>query len=504
MVDKIDSNSTGLSYAEETAPKTLSGSDIWYPLEPNSYDDFGPEYTKIPRRPIGPSRSKRKGVTAGLEAKAGWNQDLTFSNLTRLLQGFFFADIREKHTTKPMNSPQIDIDTIATSDDSYAVASGMPAFAEGDLVYVTGATIAGNNGLKVVASQTSTKVLVTTNLTDESPANNTVVIKKVGYQFDVSTVDVTMNGNYMRLTRVSGAVDYTLLGLIVGEWIHIGGAAGTNYANNVGFARVRSTHASYIEFDKTTFTPTAETGTGDTINIFMGDIIRNEIDPDDIIARSYQIERTLGDDGVDIQAEYVTGAYANELTISFPEEDKVNVDLSFMALGHEKNTGTMDVKAGTHIDADLEEAFNTTVDTTRFRMSVDNGDGSFTPLFSYATEAEITIANNVSINKALTVFGGFEATPGLFEVGGDINAYFTSVSAVQAVEDNSDIAMDIWIIRDNKCLMFDIPLLTLGDGKLKVEIDTPVMLPLSNEASESEAGPSLQFQSFAYVPDSAI
>jgi len=507
MVDKIDSNSTGLRYALESAPKVLIGSPVWYPLEPNSYDSFGPEYNKISRRPINASRQRRKGVLAGLEASGGWNQDLTFTNLTRLLQGFFFANIHEKLTTKPLNGTQIDIDTVAALDDSYAVAAGMPAFIADDILSVSGSGITGNNGVKVVsANATGTKVTVLQALTDESPANNAIVIQRVGHRFASATLDVVIGPNGLpRLSRASGVVDYTTLGLTVGEWIFIGGDdANDRFANNVGFGRISSIAAGYIELDKTTFTPTAETGTGKTVHIYFGDFIKNESDPNLILQKSYQVERTLGNDGVGVQSEYLVGAFPNELTINIPEEDKINVDLSFISLGHEKYTGTVGVKAGSRPVGTLEEAYNTTVDTTRFRLSTNNDSSSvYTPLFTYATEATITINNNVSPNKAISVLGGFNATAGLFEVGGDIKAYFSTVEAIQAIEDNDNVSLDVWIQRENKGLMFDIGLLTLADGKLDVALDEPVTVPLTSEAAENKFNATLLFGSFAYLPNIA-
>ena len=41
MANKIDSNVTGLAFAEETSPKVLDANPVFYQLEPNSYDDFG-------------------------------------------------------------------------------------------------------------------------------------------------------------------------------------------------------------------------------------------------------------------------------------------------------------------------------------------------------------------------------------------------------------------------------------------------------------------------------
>jgi hypothetical protein len=106
----------------------------------------------------------------------------------------------------------------------------------------------------------------------------------------------------------------------------------------------------------------------------------------------------------------------------------------------------------------------------------------------------------VTANKAITVFGGFNATAGLFEVGGDINAYFADISSVQAIQDNKTVTLDIWIQRGTETVMFDIPTLTLNDGQLKVEIDAPVMLPMTNEAAESAFNSTLLFNWFHALP----
>lgn len=170
MASKIDSNFTGLRYAEESSIKVLPTNPTWYPLEPNSYKDFGGQVTLLARDVINPSRQRKKGVITDLDASGGFTQDLTQSNLVRLLQGFFFANIREKVTNQPMNAAAVPITGIDGTTKTYTLSGGVigNGFAAGDLLFASGFNVPSNNGLKTVASSTAVTVVVTEALTTEA------------------------------------------------------------------------------------------------------------------------------------------------------------------------------------------------------------------------------------------------------------------------------------------------------------------------------------------------
>lgn len=507
MTNKIDSNITGLAFAEESALKTLPGSPVWYGLEPNSYSDMGGELSTVARSPIDPSRQNKKGTITDLDASGGFNIDYTKSNLKRLLQGFFFADARELPTTKPLNGTAVAITGATAADDRYAAASGLSIFAAGQMVFASGFGNSANNGLKVVVSSAAGYVEVGDGLTDEASPPAAATLECVGFQFASADVAVNVTGGVVSLTCTAG--DFTAVpGMIPGAWVFIGGdGASTRFANNVGYARVKSVAAKALVFDDTTFTAATEAGTGKTIQLFTGTIIKNEKTAGLIKRRTFQIERTLGFGPTSTQAEYLEGAVANEFTLNVPQADKLNCDLSFIACDNTHRSGEPgdEIKSGTRVSALGEDAYNTSRDIYRIKMAVvDPANSNPTALFGYVSEATVSINNNISPNKAVGILGAFDTSAGNFEVAGSVTAYFTTVSAVKAVRANADVGMSVIGASKNSGFVFDIPLMSLGGGRLNVEKDAPITVPLEPSGAENANGYTMLYETFPYLPNLAM
>jgi hypothetical protein len=506
MANKQDSNQTGLRYAQEASLKVLPGTPVWKQFEPNSYGDFGGSTTKTARNPINAGRQRKKGVTTDLDASGSFNQDLTMENTADVLQGFFFADAREKPSTMPLNGSATVVITSASTGaaNDYNAAAGLGVFKVGAIVLAAGFGPAANNGIKDVTAVAAAKVTVSQALTAEAAPPATAKLDTVGHTFGAAEMAIVMNGNLCRLT--SSVADMTTFGLIPGEWIYVGGdAAGSKFVNNQGFARIglAGVQAGYLEFDKTEWEPQAEAGAGISLKVYFGKVIRNEVGAL-IKKRSYQLERTLGNDANGEMSEYLVGATPNEFSVSIPKADKVTCDLSFVALDHEPRTGLDGVKAGDRPNLPATDAFNTSNMVSRIKMSlVSTTDSNVTPLFAYVDELSLSINNNVTLDKAVGVLGGFDTTAGNFDVDGNVTVFFADNVAVQAVRNNSDVTLDIILVEENRGLMIDIPLISLGDGRLNVEANQSIKLPLSTMAAESDFGNTALFQLFPYLPTAA-
>jgi hypothetical protein len=133
-------------------------------------------------------------------------------------------------------------------------------------------------------------------------------------------------------------------------------------------------------------------------------------------------------------------------------------------------------------------------------------------LFTYVTELTLNVNNNASPNKAVGTLGAFDVTLGTFEVSGSITAYFADVASVSAIRNNADVTLDVAIVNDFSTgatarktgIVWDIPLIALGDGRLEVTQDEAVTLPLDTQAAEYETfGHTMMMVEFDYLPDAA-
>lgn len=356
-------------------------------------------------------------------------------------------------------------------------------------------------------------VTVAEDLTTETPTGTATVVV-VGFQFASADATITATGGNFPVLGAT-AKNLTQLCLIPGEYLFLGGdAAATTFATaaDAGFARVRSITATAITFDKTAAAFVTDAGTGKTIQVFLGRVLKNETGTN-IVTRTYQIERTLGASNdtnpTELQAEYLEEAYANELAIVAAPAAKLLADMSFVASHYSTVSSGTALKAGTRPDLVDSDALNTANDITRIKLaSVVDGNAVPTALFAFATDLTITINNGVTPDKALGVLGANGVSIGDFAVSGSIDAYFADVASVEAVQQNSDITIEVHYVKANAGITMDLPLIALGDARLTVEKDKSIKIPLSMEAATAAAiDPDLNhtalFIFWDYLPDVA-
>ena len=605
-----DSNLTQLRVARETIGDigVLPANPTWYPLEPNSYSDFGAQVGTMARQPIAADRQLNRQAVVSLNAAAGYQTDLTPSLANdRILESVFAAHWRRK--TRPssvgavassstitlgaLNAEAItfrvtlsginagspfdvvggygdDVDDLGadmaallnadaalagitytpgtrallipggggnnTGDDTitadYRVggislirtamsitapgAAGAdrtivlagPAhfFKASDIIAVQGCVTAANNQGAVVTAITSLTDLLT--LTDIDPAvgdpgfvveaapPDTARVYRVGFQSAAGDVDVSVAGSVYTLT--STVLDFTSLGLIVGEWVFLGGdgalAKFLTTANN-GFARVRAVAANVLTLDKTQDTMATEANTTQLLHLYFGDFLRNEPDPADIVKRTLQFERDLGDPGF----EYAIGQVPSVMRVNLAANNKAMIDLTF--IGTDTETAAA-AKAGDRPDAVLASPFNTASDFSWLRLQRASNEAL---VEANLIEASLEINNNPGPVAALSSLGPIDVTLGFFQVTGRIVAVFTTTDAIDFVRDNIEATFAFGMVRENEGVLVDIPSMGLGDGRLSIAANQAITIPLAIQANKSAApfGYTMLWDKFWFLPDLA-
>lgn len=497
-MDHQSGNLTGLFEAEEASPGVLPAQPVWYEREPNSYSDFGGNYSMTTRKPIKKDRQFGKGDVSDNNPAAGYTEDLTPLNMRRKIQGFLFADAREKPSTRPMNAAAVPITSVDSATKQYRAASGLDRFKVGHLVLPYGFFAAANNVVTAVTAVTAGAVTVSgTPVNDAAPAA-TSGLEAVGFQYAAGVVALTLPQGRALLTMPAGVLTH---GLNLGEWIAVVGFA------NPFYGRVSNFTDTTIEFDKTTGVQVVDPGTGKTVSLYFGTVVRNEEDCTLIKTRSYTIERQFGCSGSG-QSTGVQGAQTNQLTVTIPTpgaDAKVTVEMTHIPLtSFERDTtqGTLTAASGTTLAALNEACFKPGLDVYRHKLAIiDELTLNPTALVAYNSEGTVVINNNLAGNKAIEAFGNSGVNVGEFSVSGTLNAYWTSVAATRAVRRGADCTWDLILTKSNKAVIFDIASLGLGNGRETVEANTPVKIPLETAAGKGKFGYTLLTTFLRYVPN---
>lgn len=501
--EKQDSNFIGFYIAREASMLKLPATPVFAEREPNSFADFGPEITKIARTPFDASRQRKKGTNSDRDVSGGWNEDLTQHNMQSDFEAFCFSNMRRKGVEA--------IVAVDATDDHFGVADEA-GFAVGDLIAARGLRNGRNNGVHRVTAVAAGKVTVATALVTEAPAiGSGAMFETAGHQFAAGDLSLSMTEDGGRAVLTSAAVDFRNFGLIEGEWLAVGGDAdATRFADVRPFyARINEITEDALFLDKTTTAIAEDDGAGKTVQVFFGYVIRNEPNPDDIVRHTHTIERTLGKDADGTQSEYLSGFVFNEMTWTSPLSNKVSVDITGIGLGAGRRKGIekpLSRQDGTVIaKAKDEDPFNTSRNVYRIRMAmIDPESLNPSPLFARCTEFTVRIANNVSAAKGQGTYGGFDTNVGIFEVSMTTTAYFSTVEAIDAIDNNEDVTYDAIYAKANEGIILDIPLLSAGGGRLNIEQNAAIMLPLTGDGAKSAFGHTFLINFFPYLPNALM
>jgi hypothetical protein len=375
-----------------------------------------------------------------------------------------------------VNTPTFDNDGTADSvvtdagtvAGTYAVVSGGAAVVVGHLVRATGFGQSANNQIFKATSSTGTTIVGGTGLVAETAPAATARLKVVGFQGASGDITATSTG------LASTTLDFTTLGLVVGQWLKIGGtAAGERFATAVlnDWVRVTAIAAHALTFDNLPVGWTTDTGTGKLLKVWFGDQIKNGVTQTTLTIEKGFLDQTT--------PTYITntGMVVDTLAVTITSKAKIVGVATFNGMGGGESTTTLSATPDA-VTTGLVMAANANVG----RLGV-NGSQLVGP--NWSKEVSFVVANNTRAIEAVDSTSPVAIVPGECKVTGKMSTYFGSDTELAAFYAGTTRPINCRVNKSNQALVFQVPRATYrgGGNPAATAKNTDVMADFDYQAS---------------------
>lgn len=338
---------------------------------------------------------------------------------------------------------------IVGSTGVVTVAAGTGTnFIVGQLVKFTGSPLNTGQVHRVTAVAANNVTFGATGLVDESAVSGTLTVVGI----EGASADIVALATPARLQTT--ALDWLNLGVTVGQWIKVSEVTANSFATaaNNTWVRVSAVTATIISLDSVPTGWAADVGTGKTIRLLMGDYIRNGTTRTPL---SFEAE-VKRDDNISMYRMY-SGV---ELGTSFNMKARSNVEVKFDAMGMAgTNYNTSRFSGATTLAPVAGDIFSSSSNLGKIR--INNTD-----FMTAITNLSIEIGNNYRGREAVGSPSYASLGAGTLEVKGAIEAYFGDAALVNAVQNNTALALSVPVLASDKSsgYLIDIPRLKFVDG----------------------------------------
>ncbi len=375
-----------------------------------------------------------------------------------------------------LNTPQRDndgtadsvISAVTASTGVFAVATG-PAFAAGHLIRATGFSSAGNNGLfRVTTGSATVPAVGAALLTDETAPPAAARVKVVGFQGVSGDITALADG------LGSTALDFTTLGLGIGQVVKIGGAGATYRfatALNNGFARVIAISATKLTLDSLPTGWTADVGTGKTIRVFFGDMIKNGV-----TTLPLAIERGFMGQAV---PTYILqrGMEAGQGSLGATRGEKITGSFSFMGISGQQSIAS--------VDATPDAATTNAIMSANVNVGRIYESGAVIPAPNYVQSMQLQWNNNQREQGGVGYVGLTGVGVGEFSVTATLETRFGSNLLLEKLLNGTPGNLMTVMQKNNQAVIPAVPRMTFTDGSPSAGgKNQDVMLPLTASASK--------------------
>lgn len=330
---------------------------------------------------------------------------------------------------------------------AYNILTGT-AYAEGMLVRASGFGEAANNGLfRAEAGSNDLQVARTGAVLEASPPPD-ARLKQVGFEGGPGDIEADASG------LTSTLLDFTSLGLSIGEQIKIGGTAAANRfdtAPNNTWVTIATISANAMTFNDLPTGWAADAGTGKNIQVWVGDVLRNGVNK-----QFMYLEETFSDHSPETY-QYFEDMGINVLELSLPSQSIITGNLTFFGTAAEltetRAAGASDLPATT------ADVMNSSSNVGRIAEG-----GSIVQGKNYILELSINVNNNLRYQNAVGALGAIGIGAGECTVTGTLNTYFDDKTIAEQVINNTETSVNVVVTRNNQAYAFNLPRLKYSSG----------------------------------------
>lgn len=430
---------------------------------------FNPEY--IDTEEIRSDRMMADPIMTMQSSGGGLNFEVSYPDDNSPFSDF----LRSAFWNSWVNTPFRDNDGVADSVITDVAATGVitcttgGTFAVGHLIRNTGFGVAQNNGTFRITTSSATVPSVGAGILAAEVAPAAAArMKVVGAEGVAGDITATASG------LGSTTLNFTTLGLVVGQVIKIGGtAAGTrfNTAANNSYARITAIAATALTLDNLPVGWAVDAGTGKTIRFWFGDQIKNGT-----TRTSLTIERGFLGQAVP-QYIVTTGMHVNTMQIQMASKDKIKGSMAFNGMGGSLSTTALDATPDPQTTSPVMAA------NANFQRFTEGGATVTGP--SWIRSTEFTINNNLRMIESIGSLSAVDIVNGECNVSGKADVYFGDGSILSKFYSGTASSLVLASQKSNRGLVFQFPRITYrgGSNPSASAKNTDVVMSLDWQAS---------------------
>lgn len=372
---------------------------------------------------------------------------VTNSPLADVLASGFYSAWVDTNSRDNDGTADSVITGVATTGGVVTVTTGT-AFVAGQLVRASGFAVAANNGtFKCTTGSATVPAFVGQSLADESAPPAAARIKVCGFEGAAGDVTATATG------LASTSLDFTTLGMAVGQWIKIGGSATANKFATAAlnsWARITAIAAHALTLDNLPTGWTTDDGATKTIRVFFGDYLRNGT-----TRSSLSIERGFMDQTT---PTYIvqTGMVVGQLDMNYDTSAVLTASATFSGLGGSQST--------TSLGSSPDAATTNVVMSANASVGRISENGATVASPNYVQSFKVSVNNNTRTNGAVGSVGFVDIGAGVCAVTGTMETYFGSNTLYANFIAGTPSNLSAIATKNNQALIVTLPRITYSSG----------------------------------------